>query len=358
MIQNQKSMEWEYGLGLMSGTSLDGVDLAYCGFRYSENGWEYKILKAKTFSYSADLLKLIREMPEMSAENLIAADRRLGAYYGELCKNFIVTHNLKPSFIASHGHTIFHNPVEGYTFQAGHGAEIASRSGIPCINDFRSVDVSKGGQGAPLVPIGDELLFLEYNALVNLGGFSNISFQKNGKRIAYDICPVNMALNYFAGKLSSPYDEDGKMAREGALDLNLLKTLNSFSYYADPAPKSLGRDDFENRFLPLIDEYSGLSVIDVLRTLTEHIAIQIADSTAGFKKVLFTGGGVKNKFLAEKLHEKLGDSMQIPSELLIDYKEALVFAFLGLLRLKGEINILSSATGASSDSCSGMLHLP
>ncbi|MBN2729477.1 MAG: anhydro-N-acetylmuramic acid kinase [Bacteroidales bacterium] len=358
MILNEKFSEWEYGLGLMSGTSLDGVDMAYCGFRNSEDGWKFQILNAKTFSYSADLLKLIREMPKMSAENLIAADRRLGAYYGELCRSFNVDNNLKPAFIASHGHTIFHNPLEGYTFQAGHGAEIASRSGIPCINDFRSIDVSKGGQGAPLVPIGDELLFSEYDALVNLGGFSNISFRKNGKRIAYDICPVNMALNYFAEKLSLSYDEDGKMAREGALDLILLKTLHGFSYYANPAPKSLGREDFEHRFLPLIDEYSGLSAIDVLRTLTEHIAIQIADSTAGFKNVLFTGGGVKNKFLAEKLREKLGDSMHIPSELLIDYKEALVFAFLGLLRLKGEINILSSATGASSDSCSGMLHLP
>lgn len=358
MILNAKSSEWEYGLGLMSGTSLDGVDLAYCGFRYSENGWEFQILEAKTLSYSADLLKLIREMPKLSAESLIAADRRLGAYYGELCKNFIVAHSLKPSFIASHGHTIFHNPAEGYTFQAGHGAEIASRSGIPCINDFRSVDVSKGGQGAPLVPIGDELLFFEYDALINLGGFSNISFQEDGKRIAYDICPVNMALNYFAEKLSLPYDEDGRMAKEGTLDMNLLKKLSNFSYYADPAPKSLGREDFENRFLPLIDEYSGLSTIDILRTLTEHIVIQIVDSTTGFKKVLFTGGGVKNKFLEEKLRKKQGDSMQTPSELLIDYKEAMVFAFLGLLRLKGKNNILSSATGASSDSCAGMLHLP
>ncbi|PLW91956.1 MAG: anhydro-N-acetylmuramic acid kinase [Marinilabiliales bacterium] len=358
MIQPEKTSEWEYGIGLMSGTSLDGVDIAYCGFRYIEDRWEFIIEKAVTYDYPTPILQLISEMPAMAGEGLIAADRKLGSFYGKLCKRFIVENSLNPGFLASHGHTIFHKPNAGYTFQAGNGAEIAHHSGIMTISDFRSADVAKGGQGAPLVPIGDELLFNDFDAVINLGGFSNISFHEDGKRMAFDICPVNIALNHFAKEMGFTYDEDGMIAAEGAVCDELLTELNVWGYYSLKPPKSLGREDFENEFLPIISNFNYLNSADVLRTLIEHMAIQISHVSGNFSKVLFTGGGIRNRFLEKQIKARLGEAVYVPSDVLVEYKEAMIFAFLGLLRIKGKANILSSATGASADSCSGLIHLP
>lgn len=358
MINPEITDDWKHGLGLMSGTSLDGVDLAYCRFRYINDRWEFTILHAETVKYPNSILSLIRNMPKMKPEEIISADRQLGHYYGQICKAFIQERNLHPLFIASHGHTIFHNPDEGYTFQAGNGAVIAAVSGVMCISDFRSADVAKGGQGAPLVPIGDKLLFPEYDALINLGGFSNISFEKNTKRIGYDICPVNMALNHYAAKLGFEYDENGNIASKGQLNTDLLAELNSWEYYSSDPPKSLGREDFEHEIITRVQKFDFLSVPDILRTLTEHIAQQIIQNAYLFSKILFTGGGVKNNFLMSLLKEKLGDTIHVPDDMLIDYKEAMIFAFLGLLRYYGQVNVISESTGADTDSCSGAVYMP
>ena len=358
MISPERSSEWEYGLGLMSGTSLDGVDLAYCAFRYFSGRWEYNIIKAKTYSYSQDIFTLLTKMSRMEKKRLSEADKILGLHFGKLCRRFIDEYSLTPSFIASHGHTVFHRPAEGYTFQAGCGNEIAKNAGVLCVSDFRSPDVAKGGQGAPLVPIGDKLLFPEYDALINLGGFSNISFYQNGKRTGFDISPVNMALNYFAESLGKPYDEDGKGAASGNIIESLLDELNALNYYSQSPPKSLAREDFEQYYIPVFRRYSENSVNDLLRTFTEHIALQLESVTKDFSKILITGGGIKNLFLQKVLRNKMGSSIVVPDLQLIDYKEAMIFAFMGLLRLKDEINILAEVTGASSDTCSGTIHHP
>ncbi|PKP04428.1 MAG: anhydro-N-acetylmuramic acid kinase [Bacteroidetes bacterium HGW-Bacteroidetes-6] len=342
----------------MSGTSLDGVDIAYCGFRLSNSGWEYRIEQAETIGYSSLILRMLHRMPEMNAVELIKSDRELGSYYGNIAADFIKKHNIEPEFLSSHGHTIFHNPAYGYTFQAGHGANIALEAGVPVVCDFRSGDVALGGQGAPLVPVGDELLFSQYDALVNMGGFANISMNINGKRLAWDICPVNIVLNYFARLKGSEYDKNGQWAKTGILCTELLRELNDISYYSQQQPKSLGREWVESAFLPVIQKYINLSVDDILCTVAHHAANQIADAAANKEKVLFSGGGVRNTFLMSLIRSKSGQRAIAADSILIDFKEALVFAFLGWLRINRICNTLESATGAKKAISSGAIYLP
>lgn len=358
MILPSLSEKWEYGIGLMSGTSMDGVDIALCAFRNVNNKWEYKIEDANTFVYPAELLQLLQGFSQLSAEELIIADRKLGLFYGKLCSKFISKQKIQPSFIASHGHTIFHNPSQGYTFQAGHASSIVSETNLLVVSDFRSLDIAYGGQGAPLVPIGDALLFSDYDVLINLGGFSNISFDQKGKRLAYDICPLNMALNYYAQKTGKLFDKDGEMAASGTLNLSLIETLNSMPYYSKPYPKSLGREWFEDSFLGLMKDFENLRLKDILRSITEHICIQIYAAADHGNRVLFTGGGIRNTFLAEILKIKFKERMCVPSGQIIDFKEALIFAFMGLLRIKGVKNTIASATGATQSLSAGLVSLP
>ena len=344
-------------IGLMSGTSLDGVDIASCEFSISKNGKiNYKIHGAETIAYTKDWKNKLTSAPLLSGLELKFLDIDYGNYLGGITKDFITRHRLEPHFIASHGHTVFHQPGRGITLQIGSGASIAAKTGLKVICDFRSLDVVLGGQGAPLVPIGDKLLFGEYEFCLNLGGFSNISMDdKKLRRIAFDICPVNMALNHYANKLGFEFDKNGEIAAKGLLNKKLLNALNSLDYYTKKHPKSLGREWFETSFLPLIDNH--IPTQDVLHTLTEHIAIQIAMAVSEFPagKILTTGGGAENTYLIKRIRKHAKSKIVIPEKILVHYKEALVFALLGFLRSENKINTLASVTGARSNSIGGAI---
>lgn len=349
-------------IGLMSGTSLDGLDIAYCAFSFDKGKWKYSIKCAETIKYSKDWHEKLKEAYQYSGEKLMQTHSEYGELLGNKVADFIKKHTIKEiDFVSAHGHTVFHNPELGYTFQLANGAGIAAACGIKVVCDFRTLDVALKGQGAPLVPIGDRLLFPEYDFCLNLGGYSNISFESGGKRIAFDVCPVNTALNYLAESKGKDYDKGGAMAKSGKINSELLSKLNALEYYQKNKPKSLGREWFSGCFLPVINSYS-ISVEDKLATVTEHIAIQTSRIIAEARKkgkVLITGGGAHNSFLVLKMREKLpAHQLVIPSKELIDFKEALVFAFLGVLKMEQKINTLSSVTGASKDSSGGVIFIP
>lgn len=345
-----------YIIGVMSGTSLDGIDLVYVKINAPEK-YSFEILKAKTISYSNDWKSALKEGFHLSGEKLVKLDANYGIYLGKTISTFIKENNIeKLDFIASHGHTIFHNPKKNYTFQIGNGPQITAITGIKTICDFRVQDVALGGQGAPLVPIGDELLFSEYDYCLNLGGFSNISFHKNRQRIAFDICPVNIVLNHYVASLNMEYDDKGNIASEGNIDNNLLKALNSLPFYNDAKPKSLGYEFVVETIFPMIDK-QNLNIKDILRTFVEHIAIQISkkiDSDSK-KTMLVTGGGAFNDFLMARLQSYTNTKLIIPDETIVNYKEALIFALLGFLKDEKKINCLKSVTGASKDHSSGVV---
>lgn len=334
----------------MSGTSLDGLDLAYCEFEVNEKEWKYSIPKAKTIPYDNELKEKILACENSSAEYLSYMDYYLGRYFGKEAYNFLQEENLQVDFVASHGQTIFHQPNNGYTTQIGNINSLCVNVRQTVIGDFRALDVALQGQGAPLVPIGDRILFNEYDSCLNLGGFSNISFECADKRIAYDICPVNMVLNYLANQVGMLFDNKGYLASKGKVDITLLNTLNSIPYYKKEERKSLGKEWVRKNIFPLL-EYNYLTTEDLLATYTEHIATQIAKHIKG--KCLITGGGAYNDFLIEKIKEKTDSEICIPDKKTIDFKEALIFALLGVKRIRKEINCLASVTGAIKDSCTG-----
>ena len=347
-------MKTYFTIGLMSGTSLDGLDICYAKFQNITN-WEFEILKTETIPYSPEWKNRLQNAILLSAEDLLALDKEYGFYLGEKTQEFISKNNIADlDFIASHGHTVFHQPQRKFTLQIGDGRAIKLTTKKPVIYDFRSQDVLMGGNGAPLVPIGDELLFSQYDACLNLGGFSNISLQKNHQRIAFDISPVNVVLNYFAEKLGKNYYENGDFARNGAINFKILEELNTLTFYQKPAPKSLGVEFVNSEIFPLLKDEIPENII---ATFTEHIAEQIAKvfNDNQLKTVLVTGGGTFNTYLLEKIREKSQTELIVPDENIINFKEALIFAFMGVLRLRNEVNVLCSATGSSENHCSGIL---
>jgi len=348
-----------YGIGVMSGTSLDGLDLVYIKFDKDDIS-QFKIEKAITYPYSIEWKNKLKEAFHYSKNELVDLDIVYGNFIGDRVNQFIKDYCLtKVDYIASHGHTIFHNPANGVTLQIGNGKEIAKRTNVKVICDFRTQDVALGGQGAPLVPIGDEILFNQFGFCLNLGGFANISFKTKGKRIAYDICPVNTVLNYYVSSLGLDYDNKGEIASTGHLNYQLLEKLNGLSFYKLSYPKSLGYEFVIEEIIPLIDSFN-LSIEDILRTFIEHIAIQITNqlSVKKNKEILITGGGAYNRFLIKRLQSLLGYFIQLPSDLLINYKESLIFALLGLLKIRNQVNCLKSVTGAKKDHCSGVIFNP
>jgi anhydro-N-acetylmuramic acid kinase len=352
-------MEYIYNvLGLMSGTSLDGLDMALCRFEKTSEHWEYEVIAAETHPYSDELQSRLSEATTLSAYDFAKLDVELATTMAAAIRTFLAKQTVRPDFLASHGHTTFHQPALGITSQIGNGAILASHTGITTVCDFRTRDVALGGQGAPLVPVGDELLFGRYDACLNLGGFSNISFRHAGRRVAFDISPCNMALNYLAGRLGMPYDSDGETARSGKVDKMLLNTLNALDFYRRRGAKSLGKEWFDAVFRPCLDA-AILSVPDKLRTLTEHIAVQLADASRGNEgeTMLVTGGGARNAFLIERLRKLGNRTVVIPDTQTIDFKEAIIFAFLGVLRMRGETNCLRNVTGARTDNCGGAVYL-
>jgi len=346
----------------MSGTSLDGVDIAYCHFERTGDTWTFRIIHAETIPYDSGRREKLKQAPDLVNSDLTRLDVEYGKYLGDITREFCNAGTYTPDFIASHGHTIYHRPEKSLTLQIGHGPSLAIKCGYPVVYDFRSGDVSLGGQGAPLVPVGDRELFGEFDFCLNMGGFSNISFDDHFMRKAYDICPVNIILNKLALCLGIDFDRDGLEAGKGRIDMDLLDELNSIPYFSFPPPKSLGREWLEDNFLPVMDA-SKISVRDKLRTATEHIAFQIGKTVSdlsGTKRssMLITGGGAKNRFLIDRISTPCPAKMIIPDESVLNYKEALIFAFLGVLRWRNEINILSSVTGATMDSSGGTITFP
>lgn len=351
--------EWD-GIGVMSGTSLDGIDLAWCHFTREEDGrWGYAIEHAVTFPYSDDFRERLANAPYLSALEYVKLSNDVAEVMAESINEWLGD-GPRPDYIASHGHTVFHQPDIGLTTQIGNGAVIAARTGVTTVCDFRTTDVALGGQGAPLVPIGDELLFGEFDACLNLGGIANISYNTDDQRIAYDISPCNMALNELANRAGFPYDKDGQLSRNGLIIPELLAALNGLGYYRQPAPKSLGKEWYESVFHPVLEPFMEKHPLaDVARTVVEHIAVQIAANVpVGAQTMLVTGGGAHHAFLIQQIrHQRDTLDVIVPDDLIIDYKEALIFAFLGLLRLHGENNCLRSVTGARKDCCGGAVYL-
>ncbi|GGH01830.1 anhydro-N-acetylmuramic acid kinase [Polaribacter pacificus] len=348
---------FSYAIGLMSGTSLDGVDLVYVRFE-KQRPTNFKILLSETISYDAVWKERLQTAIGLSKEELINLDVIYGDLLAQMLCDFIKKHQLtKIDFIASHGHTVLHEPHKGITLQIGSGQVIANKTQCKVVCDFRTQDVQLGGQGAPLVPIGDALLFSDYDACINLGGFANISYQAKDRRIAFDICPVNIVLNRYANLLGLAYDDQGKIAAKGLFDESLFTALNRMSYYSKIAPKSLGLEWVQQSIFPLIDA-SGIEVSSVLRTFTTHSAFQIAKNLKTDSTVLITGGGVLNSFLIAELQRYNSVKIAAVDATLIHFKEALIFAFLGLLRLDNQVNCLSSVTGAKRDHSSGVIFKP
>ncbi|WP_196889171.1 anhydro-N-acetylmuramic acid kinase [Aureivirga sp. CE67] len=345
-----------HSIGMMSGTSLDGIDLVYVIWDIDDYS-KFKIVASKAVDYSKEWKLRLQNAFHIATEEITKLHVDFGKLVGGEISEFIKEHSIENlDFIASHGHTIFHNPKEDYTLQIGCGYQISKITNTKVICDFRTQDVALGGQGAPLVPIGDALLFSNYDACINLGGFANISFDKNGERVAFDICAVNTVLNFYANKLGFAYDEDGKLARQGKFNKNLYNELNSLDFYRKQEPKSLGIEYVHAQVFPIIEKYN-LNEKDVLRTYVEHVAFQLylTISKSKSQNILITGGGTFNKFLLEKLSFYASLNFDIKNRELINYKEALIFAFLGLRRFENKINCLSSVTGAIKDHSSGQI---
>ncbi len=344
-------------IGLMSGTSLDGIDLVYVQF--DKNDYKnFKILSAETISYSGDWKNKLKKAIDFSKNDLIKLDIDYGKLLGEEINQFIERNKIKNiDFIASHGHTVLHQPDDGITLQVGNGNVISKITNEKVVCDFRTQDVNLGGQGAPLVPIGDELLFTDYDYCVNLGGFANVSFKNDNNRIAFDICPVNIVLNHYVQKLGFDYDNRGNIAKTGEINNVLLDKLNSLEFYKKAAPKSLGLEWVQSIIFPLIDNEEK-DVPTILRTFIEHSSIQIGKIIHKSESVLITGGGVFNSFLMSRIEFYSEREIEIKSSELINYKEALIFAFLGLLRVENQVNCLKSVTGANKDHSSGIIFNP
>jgi len=348
-----------YVIGVMSGTSLDGIDLCYAHFAF-EGSWRFQIISSKTVDYSKHWQDRLRTAIDLNPLDL----QNLNTDYTHLLSKeitaFIHTKQVgKLDAVCSHGHTVFHQPDKGITLQIGNLPVLATSLNQTVVCDFRTQDVALGGQGAPLVPIGDALLFSDYDFCLNLGGFANISFEQHANRIAFDICPVNIILNHYVKSLGIPYDDGGKIASSGALCLPLLEALNQLEFYKLQPPKSLGLEWVNSEIFPMIESYN-LEVPTVLRTVVEHSALQISKVLNSYhlENGLITGGGVFNSFLMQRISELSGLDFPQADPSIIDYKEALVFGFLGVLRLKNQPNCLQSVTGASNDHSSGYIYFP
>ena len=345
-------------VAVMSGTSLDGIDIIYASYKYGKN-WKFEIHHSETVKYPRHWKLTLGQLVNKSMHELRAIDKAYSEYLATKILDFTKENEFKTiDFIASHGHTALHQPENGLTYQIGNQQILADMINEKVICDFRIQDVEFGGQGAPLVPIGDRLLFQNYGYCLNLGGFANMSFEHNGERIAYDICPVNIVLNYYVSKINLEYDDKGKLASKGKVDQKLLAELNKLDFYIEKPPKSLGLEWVGFNIFPLIDSFK-LKIEDILRTYVEHIAIQISKvlEKEG-KEVLVTGGGVYNKFLINRLKNLSKLRIVIPENEIVEFKEALIFGLLGVLKSRNEVNCLKSVTGATHNHSSGKILIP
>ncbi len=345
-------------IGLMSGTSLDGLDIAACAFQ-KDSHWHYKIEFAQTISYSEKLIKALQHLDAASAFEYARTDHELGRFFGIQVSKFINESGFQANYISSHGHTVFHQPEKHFTTQIGHPSAIAALTKTPVIGDFRTVDVHLDGQGAPLVPVGDLHLFPKYKYCLNLGGIANISAKGGEEIVAFDICIANMALNFLAQKNGKLFDLDGEIAGSGKVIPSLLEQLNRIEFHDQLPPKSIGKEWFDSELKPLLENsLRAEKTANVMATTCEHIAIQIARQTSEPGTILMTGGGAKNHFLVQRISELSVSKIYIPNTELIEFKEALIFAFLGALHVRKEVNVLKSVTGSSQSHIGGCIYTP
>lgn len=356
-------------IGLMSGSSLDGLDIACCAFQKTSDGWSFTIEYAVTAPYTPVWMERLRDAHSSDGKSLWQLHAEFGHFCGASVRDFVKQYDLKDiTLIASHGHTVFHYPQNHFTTQIGDGAALAVQSGLPVICDFRSTDVAKNGQGAPLVPMGDKILFKDFPLLLNIGGIANVTLHHQERVAAFDICPANQILNKLAQQKNQAFDQGGKLAASGSLHHLLFNALNLLDYYTQPYPKSLGNDYTRDVVWPLVQQHS-CSTEDALHSFVEHIAFQIGTQiktlmerekrgVSAEDKLLVTGGGALNTYLIERIRHYLPMAVQVPDLLTVQYKEALVFALLGLLRWRNETNILRSVTGATTNSIAGAIYLP
>jgi len=353
-------------IGLMSGSSLDGLDIIFAEFQEQAGKWSYELLEAGCTPYPDEWKHRLSGATGLPARDYLLLHSAYGHYTGQQVNAFIEQHDLhyKVAVIGSHGHTSFHLPGLQMTAQLGDGSAIAAETRLPVVSDLRALDVAFGGQGAPIVPIGEKLLFPGYDYFLNIGGIANISAHGEAYT-AFDICPANRVLNLLAAEAGKEMDEGGAIAASGNIHHGLLGQLNTLDYYQQPWPKSLANDFGTDTVYPLI-KAAGLSLADALCTYTEHIAIQTAEAVSALQeknkkensRLLITGGGAFNDHLLQRLDahlSQLGLITVLPDARLVNYKEALIMAFIAVLRWRQEYNVLSSVTGATRDSIGGAL---
>ncbi len=343
-------------VGVMSGTSLDGLDIALCRFHVNKNNIKGKIIKALTIKYTPERKDKLSNAHKLPFPDFCILHNEYGKFIGTEVKKVLNKYYFNPVCIASHGHTVMHNPLKKLTVQVGNGAYIAAETNIDTVSDFRTLDVALCGNGAPLVSTGDMHLFSEYESCLNLGGFSNITILKGKQPVAFDICPVNIILNMLSQREGVDFDKHGLLAKKGNLILPLLTELENIKYYHQAKPVSLSREWTEQYILPKINKRTE-QTSDLLKTFVLHIASRISYVLNKYtlKNCLVTGGGAFNKFLIENIKNKTETELIIPDNTLVKYKEALIFAFLGLKRLQSQINVMSVFTNAKTDTSSGVI---
>ena len=342
-------------IGLMSGTSVDGLDICYVSFDNHDPS-KYEIIDCETIDYDDNLKTKLKNVIEMDNDQIKQIDKEVGESIGLNVLKFIKKNTLyKADLISSHGHTVFHEPEFNKTLQIGNGEIINKITKIKTVNNFREQDIQLGGQGAPLVPIGDKLLFDDYKYCLNLGGFTNISVKDSSTIFAYDICPLNTVLNHYANKLGYECDLGGKLSKKGVINIDLFNELNDLDYYKKSYPKSLGLEFVIENIFPITEKYK-IKEVDILATYIEHASFQIKRNIDNGSKVLLTGGGTFNNNLIKTLNHDSKINFIVPDKTIINYKESLIFALLGYLKINGKVNCLRSVTGASNDHSSGDIY--
>lgn len=360
-----------HAIGLMSGSSLDGLDIAYCRLDWDGkalSSWE--LLEAETLAFSDLWVRRLVALPQQNALTFAQSDIYFSYYMGELLNAFIKKQNIKQiDFVASHGHTVFHDPARRFSIQIGNGNALAATVGKTVICDFRMQDVAMNGEGAPLAPLADAYLFPGYDYYMNIGGIANISAKCSDRWVAYDFAPANQVLNFLAEKSDLKFDKDGEIARAGNVNAELLDSLQKLNFFGKEYPKSMSNEWIRTEVLPLF-KGSGRSLEDQMRTAVELIVSTSFDAIALIQRqenkqsvsseMLMSGGGCHNLFLVEKLKEKLSElniEVQIPKKDIIDFKEAMLVALLGMFRLNAIPNSIPEVTGAKKATVNGGVYL-
>lgn len=358
-------------IGIMSGSSLDGLDIILATFQQTADKWQYKIQKTACHTFTEEMRDKLQQACSMNLKDYLILDRAFGRYIGEEINRFLCSVSVKKDdlVIGSHGHTTFHLPQMGVSAHIGHGSCIAAVTGIKTVSGFRDMDIALSGQGAPIVPIGEKLLWSGYDYFLNLGGIANLSFKEKEDQPyrAFDVCPANRVLNLIAEEVQMRYDPNGKNAAKGTVSIKLLERLSHLDYYCKPIPKSLENSFGTDTVYPIIRD-SALNLQDKLATYTEHIALEIKNAFIRFSKLkhqegklLISGGGAKNTFLMKRISYHLatiGIKAETETDETTDFKEALIMAFMAVLRIKSIPSVFSSVTGAKKDSVAGSIWLP